>query len=563
MTGDDRIEAALRQRPSDESQYQDEFVVPGTVWVERAVPTARVRPRARGPRALAAAVAVAAIACASALIGYSGLRPAPADTSTPQDSPLPEMTLSLEQTARSSVDDSGAIASGGVWVIKGSALIYSTDGGQSWRAHSIPREGVNSLVGPGLFMLDADHAWKVTDIHTIYRTADGGASWAAASLPDSCGIWFGMDFVDASVGYVVCLTSGPGIPATVMRTEDGGATWVAIATGAATGSGSIGSVIEATDERTIWATSNDFENGSQAMLAVSRDGGATWRDSFLPGIPSENVRDPDKGKPGLRGTLPTFTTPDAGSIRVGGDYFVTTDGGRTWIKKLPVYGDGALPRVELSATSWVAYDDSNARILHTSDAGAHWTAVQAGGWPAQAVVYGFAFTDQEHGTVKVYDSHGFVLLVTADGGATWTAPDLRAAAAGLTSSSGDDQAIARVTVESYERARIAGDVAAQNRLLARYSQIWPVDEVPAPTPAPAPVSFQIVGVARVPLQLDPASGYENLDVLEQADYSRVFAITVRETMDRGPSQDVKLLVAPVLGGGWHIWPPSPLPAEPK
>jgi len=62
------------------------------------------------------------------------------------------------------------------------------------------RAAQNTLVGPALFMLDADHAWSITDAHTIYRTSDGGASWAPRLCPTTCGIQFGMSFVDAQVG---------------------------------------------------------------------------------------------------------------------------------------------------------------------------------------------------------------------------------------------------------------------------------------------------------------------------------------------------------------------------
>jgi hypothetical protein len=105
-------------------------------------------------------------------------------------------------------------------------------------------------------------------------------------------------------------------------------------------------------------------------------------------------------------------------------------------------------------------------------------------------------------------------------------------------------------------------VAAENALLSPGSQIVPVD-APDDTPAPMPTGFEILSVARTGLNLDPAAGYENVDVLEEADYSRVYVVTVHESLDRGPSSDVRLLVAPLLGGGWRIWPPSSLTVSPK
>ncbi len=456
--------------------------------------------------------------------------------------------------------------------MKGSALLVSTDDGQTWRAHSIPRANMNTLVGDALFMLDADHAWSITDAHTIYRTSDGGASWAAATLPDDCGIQFGLSFVDPYVGYVICLDDYA--RATVMRTGDGGATWTLITANATTDSGPIGSVMEATDEQTLWAASNDFDNGTQALLAVSRDGGATWTDAKLPGVPAANVRAEDDGKPGWSASLPTFVTPEEGLVGVGdrsvgssgGQFFATGDGGRTWKEDPEASGQDRSPAAVLTMSSWVSYDDSPPRILHTSDGGADWTAVAAGGLPDPAYFYGFAFSDELHGMAEVIssaaDSGGLVLLVTSDGGATWTAPDLTAAAAGLVPVSGDEEAAVRATVESYEQASLAGNVAAENAVLSPLSQIVPVD-APDATPAPVPAGFEIASVARTGLDLDPAAGYENVDVLEEADYSRAFAVAVRVTFLGGSTTDEKLLVAPLLGAGWRIWTPSDLTVSSK
>ena len=528
----------------------------------------RTRPRTISIRSLAALATVAILGGATIVFGMYGplglarsgpaLAPATAATSRPTTS------LTVEQTARASVVATGQIRSGGLWAIKGSALLVSTDYGQTWRAHSIPRAAQNTLVGPALFMLDADHAWSITDAHTIYRTSDGGASWAAATLPDNCGIQFGMSFVDAQVGYVICLDDYA--RATVMRSGNGGVTWTVITANATTDSGPIGSVMEATDEQTLWAASNDFDNGTQALLAVSRDGGATWTDAKLPGVPAANVRAEDDGKFGSSVSLPTFVTPEEGLVGSSGTrFFATGDGGQTWKEDPEASGQNRSPAAVLTMSSWVSYDDSPPRILHTSDGGAHWTPVAAGGLPDPASVYGFAFSDELHGMAEVTssaaDSGELVLLVTSDGGATWTAPDLTAAAAGLVPA-GDDEAAVRAAVEAYEQARLAGNVAAENALLSPGSQIVPVD-APDDTPAPMPTGFEILSVARTGLNLDPAAGYENVDVLEEADYSRVYVVIVHESLDRGPSSDVRLLVAPLLGGGWRIWPPSSLTVSPK
>ena len=340
MTHDEEIETALRRRPADERVYDEPLAMPAFSVTQRVRLVTRSRARTGGLRPLAALLVVLVVAGASLTFGLYGplhlARSGPAGTPAVQGTDQGENSLSPEQTAQASMVMSGQIRSGGFWAIKGSALLVSTDDGQTWRAHSIPRANMNTLVGDAVFVLDADHAWTITDAHTIYRTSDGGASWAAATLPDNCGIQFGLSFVDATVGYVICLDDYA--RATVMRTGDGGATWTVITTNATTDSGPIGSVMEATDEQTLWAASNDFDNGTQALLAVSRDDGATWTDAKLPGVPAANVRAEDAGKPGWSASLPTFVTPEDGLVGVvdrsagssGGQFFATGDGGRTW-----------------------------------------------------------------------------------------------------------------------------------------------------------------------------------------------------------------------------------------
>lgn len=534
-----------------------------------------VRPTGRRAAVgLAVALVVVGASLAYGLYGPPNLaRSGAASTPAAADAGRPETDLSLEETAQAGVVGSGQVRSGGFWAVKGSSLLVSTDGGQTWRGHSIPRPGLNALVGVPVFVLDADHAWSITDARTIYRTVDGGATWTAAALPGNCGINIGLSFVDERVGYSICLDGTA--RATVMRTDDGGATWVVAATNAATASGPIGSVMEATDERTLWAASNDFDNGTQALLAVSRDGGATWTDAGLPGVQAANVRAEDEGKAGWSAGLPAFVTPedclvgvgDRSNLSAGRRFFATEDVGRTWTA-LRTSGPNGAPTSVLTMDAWVSYEQSPPQILHTSDGGAHWTAVAAAGLPDPAYVYGFEFGDENHGTVEVisnaYDSGDLVLLETADGGATWTAPDLTSAAAAVAPSppAGGDEAAVRVTVATYEGARLAGDQTAEDALLSPDSQIVPVD-APDATPSPSPTSFQIVGVARSGLQVDPTSGFENLAVLEEADYSRFYVVTVHEAFDRGPSADTRLLVAPLLGAGWRIWTPSSLPVSAK
>jgi len=453
----------------------------------------------------------------------------------------PTTSLSLEVTARAGVEMVGEVKSGGIWAVKGSALLISTDAGQTWRGRSIPRAHINHFVGDTVFVFDPDHAWTITDARTIYRTADGGATWEGATLPDNCSTFFGLGFLDVHVGYVNCLY---GAAATVMRTADGGATWTVVTTSASTSSGPIGSNLMVVDRQTLWAGANDWDNGTQALLAVSRDGGATWSDAALPGI---NPVDQHPNGPGA--SLPDFPTALDGYVWAvdrspnSARMYRTRDGGLTWKEESRPPDQARIPASVLSLDSWVAYEGSPPQILHSSDAGAHWSAVAAGGMPDPAPAYFFEFSDERHGAAKI----GQVLLVTADGGRSWTAPDLTAAAPAPPPGAGGDEAAVRAVVNAYEQARLDGNQAVQNGLLSPDCQL-PEYQTDA-SPPPTPTVFQIAGMVRSGLQLDPSFGSAYID----ADYSRIYTVTVREKLRGGSTTETKLLVAPLLGSGWKIW----------
>ena len=574
MNAEERIEAALRRRPADERTYDESLRAPATAAaLETAAglpATEPVKPMRResagtsAPRALAAALAVVVIAAATLLFGLYGPPQLGRFATAPvEGTDRPGASMSPEQIARAGIWRVGAIRSGGFWAIKGDALLTSTDGGQTWRGHAIPMAPNNTFVGDTVFVLDAGHAWTLTAARTIYRSVDGGATWTPATLPGDCPTFMGLSFVDARVGYLVCLvdatppvgaspTAVTGPPtATVMRSTDGGATWTVVASGASTKSGPIGTNIVATDERTLWAGVNDWDSGTQALLAVSRDGGATWSDAAPQGI------DPvDKHPSGPSGSLPVFPTPADGFIWAwdgsAARMFRTRDGGVTWTVEPQPSDHAGPPAALLTPNSWVTYQTSPLRILHSSDGGAHWTSVEAGGVPDPPDVFFFGFSDQEHGVANM----GQVLFVTADGGRTWAAPDLTAVAPAPSPGVGGDEATVRATVNAYERARLAGDRAAQDAVLSPDCQL--PDYQTDATPPPTPTAFQIVRVTRTGLTIDQSFGGVSID----ADYSRIYEVTVRESLGGGSTTDATLVVAPLLGSGWRIWTaPASIPEK--
>jgi len=163
---------------------------------------------------------------------------------------------------------------------------------------------------------------------SIWHTSDGGQSWVRQTLPESASLLNGVDFADERHGFAVGIKrvgqdgSGPQHSAVVYRTIDGGQTWAeAYDPGLAmtlTG-------IEFVDAVNGWAvgfiTNSGIEGGS---VIHTSDGGETWERQ-------------DAGGFGRLLRAVQFIDQERGYI-VGADYmgawgppvYRTVDGGKTW-----------------------------------------------------------------------------------------------------------------------------------------------------------------------------------------------------------------------------------------
>lgn len=98
---------------------------------------------------------------------------------------------------------------------------YSDDGGTTWtQVHvgSTNQEGVET--GEGMFALDMEHVWLVTDANHVYFSDDGGVTWTLQYT--GTGDLNGVHFSDENNGYVV------GDAGQIYKTTDGGVSWSAV-----------------------------------------------------------------------------------------------------------------------------------------------------------------------------------------------------------------------------------------------------------------------------------------------------------------------------------------------
>lgn len=193
---------------------------------------------------------------------------------------------------------------------------YSDDGGATWTLVEIGSTNGETIVGPkGLFALDSQHLWLVTDQGNVFYSADGGESWTDQGADGVSGgnPLNAINFLDTDIGFAV------GDSDTVIKTIDGGAHWTAAT---ATGTGD--------DLLSLWVFSKyrvlvgtDGTAASTSPLWMSFDGGATWEAKTFTGYLTESVADMFFFN-AMRGVIVTNTSAPVGSVHE------TIDGGHNW-----------------------------------------------------------------------------------------------------------------------------------------------------------------------------------------------------------------------------------------
>jgi len=150
--------------------------------------------------------------------------------------------------------------------------MYSDDWGVSWTESTAGAvAGEVATYNGALFSLDEHNVWLVTDTPNIYKSIDGGLTWAAQANGAAAALNY-VRFVDESNGIAV------GVASEIQITTNGGTLW-ADAAGLPAGKGAVAiNCCDILDENRMWVGYSDGD------LFFTEDGGATWaqREFSLP-----------------------------------------------------------------------------------------------------------------------------------------------------------------------------------------------------------------------------------------------------------------------------------------
>ena len=191
------------------------------------------------------------------------------------------VTWSLGQTLGSLCVPSFApgASAGAALVACGTGLWKTADSGQTWQALSAPFTQTTRLASGA-----AGVVWAYGPT-TIFRSSDGGITWQAVGTPPPCA---GINALAADPTQPNVLIAGTGVVGgtglvcgSIYRSADGGATWTA--TTGASGAYITDIIVNPVDPARMYASAGNFPGIlPQGGVFASVDGGATWTNMALP-----------------------------------------------------------------------------------------------------------------------------------------------------------------------------------------------------------------------------------------------------------------------------------------
>ena len=273
----------------------------------------------------------------------------------------------------------------GWMLVEGRRVLYSDDGGQSWRPQDIDLEEHEFL--SDLCFVDTTHGWAVSYKNFVIHTADGGNTWVRQELGPDAGdrdSLVSVTFVDQQNGWIAG-SADDTERGHIFHTSDGGQTWSLQYEG---GNSRHLRDIVFVDALRGWAV------GDSLTFLRTTDGGTTWV-----AFPSTWIDNPE------------------GLLAFGGNLHCvafTPDGVHGWAMR----GRGPGGNV----------------VFRTMDGGQSWSAhsMQISNYPPEALQSHHSFSidmvDSQHGwavgcghlrSAPINDDFG-AILHTRDGGLTWT-----------------------------------------------------------------------------------------------------------------------------------------------
>src|SRR5438876_5773791 len=245
---------------------------------------------------------------------------------------------------------------------------------------------------------------------TLYRSSDGGNTWSEVPALDGTSV-FDIEFAPAPDGITYLGTQD-----SVRKSTYGGLSWVTLNLGIGANDQVFDVALDPSDSSIIWAGIADASGSQPVNVMRSTDGGATWTDRTPPHAPMSGraiAVDPNDSN-----TVIAVFGGDFG----GGEVWVTTDGGDSWMDRSAGLPGNPLIAVVYDGTRLLVgggllFGSQFVGLYESPDLGVTWTPLHDGAWPV-LVVEDIAVDPNDAARIFVAIDGGGVNRTT-DGGATW------------------------------------------------------------------------------------------------------------------------------------------------
>ncbi|NHM07359.1 hypothetical protein G4D82_09015 [Flavobacterium sp. CYK-4] len=296
--------------------------------------------------------------------------------------------------------------------------IFALTQAQPYNWSNLPNAPYNTSKQDGIFFLNQNLGWAVNGSGKIFKTQDGGNTWIQQK--NAPGTYFrSIAFVNDQIGFAGNIGTNyfPGVTDTnpLYKTIDGGNSWAPV-TASITGVVPAGiCAIEVVNENVIYAAGRV---GTPQVILKSTDGGNTWVGSDVSNqckmILDLHFQTPEIGY-AFTGTNANIASSKARVIR-------TTDGGATWsvvytsTRNYEIMWKASFPTENVGYASIQSYNTATTQryIIKTTDGGLTWSELPLTNSGARE--FGIGFINESVGWVGA-ENTGYETL---DGGLTWT-----------------------------------------------------------------------------------------------------------------------------------------------
>jgi photosystem II stability/assembly factor-like uncharacterized protein len=244
---------------------------------------------------------------------------------------------------------------------------------------------------------------------TLYRSSDGGSSWSEVPPLDGTSV-FDIEFATDGTAYL-------GTQDSVRKSTDDGLSWSTLNLGIGLNDQTFDVALDPENPSILWTGIADAAGSQPVNVMRSTDGGGSWQNRTPPLTAPISCRaiavDPTDSN-----TVIAVFGGDFG----GGEVWVTTDGGDSWMDRSAGLPGNPMNAVVYDGTRLLVgggllFGSQPVGLYESPDLGVTWNPLHDGTWPS-LVVEDIAVDPNDSQTIFAAIDGGGVNRTT-DGGATW------------------------------------------------------------------------------------------------------------------------------------------------